>query len=336
MCPLILVAFVCVAAWGVGSAILLGIGWLATQAIQDPPAAAALRNAWLFTFNGIIVGATGYGAVAFIRHQRGTLVRALTRVLDVPAVHRAQFERRLARVVRWSLTPYVAVLLLLLGGSIAYGAGIPLRGFSHWYLTLAVVSYYPVGALGLMVFVAVLLLFRYIEENSDADDENRIRLRVPLRRVDLQTIDLYFIISSGMAILAVYVCFRTTLSAFQGAPPHYYKLMIVPVFFFLPAALIYSFYPRYVLRQVWETDTFVVVDKVAGEPGSPADAAPEKVLELRKLILEVREKMMAERRSIPLFSFKDAPTLTMAILMLLQLAAQKDPVILRWVREAFQ
>jgi hypothetical protein len=332
---LILVAFVCVFAWGLGSALLLGVGWLATNAIQGADAGAALRNAWLFTFNGIIVGATGYGAVAFIRHQRGMLVRALRRVLDVPEVHKVEFERRLARVVHWGLTPVVAAVLLFIGGWIAYGAGIPLRGFSHVYLTLAVVSYYPVGALGLMVFVAVLLLFRFIEENSDADDPNRIRLRVPLRRVDLQTIDLYFIISSGMAILAVYVCFRTTLTAFLGAPPHYYKLMIIPVFFFLPAALIYSFYPRYVLRQVWETDTFVVVDKVAGEPGVTVEESPEKVLELRKLILEVREKMMAERRSIPLFSFKDAPALTMAILMLLQLAAQKDPVILRWVREAF-
>ena len=333
---MILVAFVWVLAWGLGSAILLGIGWLATTAIQGPDAAAALRNAWLFTFNGIIVGATGYGAVAVIRNQRGVLVRSLNRVLDVPEMHKAEFERRLSRVVRWGLTPFVAALLLLIGGWIAYGAGIPLRGFSHVYLTLAVVSYYPVGAAGLMVFVAVLILFRYIEQNADADDPNRIRLRVPLRRVDLQTADLYFIITSGLAILAVYVCFRTTLTAFEGAPPHYYKLMIVPVFFFLPAALIYSFYPRYVLRQVWETDTFVVVDKVAAEPGSAADDTPEKVLAFRKLILEVREKMMAERRSIPLFSFKDAPTLTMAILMLLQLAAQKDPVILRWVRDAFQ
>lgn len=332
---MILVAFVCVLAWGLGSAALLGAGWIATAAIQGLEAGAALRNAWLFTFNGIIVGACGYGAVAFIRNQRGTLVRALRRVLDVPEVHKGEFERRLARVVHWGLTPVVAAVLLLIGGCIAYGAGIPLRGFSHVYLTVAVVSYYPVGALGLMVFVAVLLLFRFIEENSDADDPNRIQLRVPLRRVDVQAIDLYFIISSGMAILAVYVCFRTTLTAFQGAPPHYYKLMIIPVFFFLPAALIYSFYPRYVLRQVWETDTFVVVDKVAADPATTAEESPEKVLELRKLILEVREKMMAERRSIPLFSFKDAPTLTMAILMLLQLAAQKDPAILRWVREAF-
>ena len=112
--------------------------------------------------------------------------------------------------------------------------------------------------------------------------------------------------------------------------------MIIPVLFFLPAALVYSFYPRWVLRQVWEADTFVAVEDFAKEAAALDQGDFKESLNMKKLILELKEKMLSERRAAPLFTLKDAPTLTMAILMLLQLVAQKDPILSDYFRKAFQ
>lgn len=333
---MILVAFVWFVLWGLGSAALCLIGWLLVWAVQGWGEASAFTNAWLFTFNGIIVGAAGYGAVFFIRRERGLALRAVKDVLDVPESMRGDFDRHVKCVESCRTTFLVAFVMTAIGGFIAYNAGIPLRGFAHIFLSAAVISYYWVGALGLMVFVAWLRLFRYVETHAGTQQEERISLRSPLRNRDLQMVDLYFIISAAMAIFAVYICFRTTLTAFHEAPLVYYKAMIIPVLFFLPAALVYTFYPRWVLREVWETDTFVAVEKFAegAEAGEAGDL--KRSLEMRKLIMEVKEKMVAERRAAPLFTFKDAPTLTMAILMLLQLVAQKDPILLEYFRTAFR
>lgn len=324
---MVLTAFVWFVIWGIGSAALFGIGWVITVIVQGNATAAELANAWFFSFNGIITGAAGYGLVFFMRSERRALGQAIKNIIDVPEVHAAEFERRLGLLTKWRLTPLVAVLLTVIGSYIAYRAGIPLHGFAHVYLSLAVFSFYWVGACGLMVIIAVLYLFRFVEDHCDARDANRISLKYPFRSQDVQMIDLFFIVSSAMCIFAVYVCFRGTLTAFAGAPPLFYKALIIPVFFFLPASLVYSFYPRHVLRHVWETDTFVAVDQFAKDTIAETTPDLKAQLEMRKLIFDVKEKMLAERRALPLLSFRDAPTLTMAILMAVQLIAQKDPIV---------
>ena len=330
----VLTAFIWFAGWGIGSTALFGVGWIITAIFQNQAAAAELTNAWLFVFNGILTGAAGYGAVFFLCRERSGLIEALLNVIEVPLPLKYEFTRRLELVRSWRLTHLVAILLTIIGGYIAHGAGIPLKvdnevagGFAHVYLSGAVFSFYFVGAYGLMVIVAILYFFRFIEEHCDPASVDRITLKVPFQALDVERIDQFFIISSAMCISAVYVCFRTTLTAFAAAPPTFYRAMIIPVFFFLPAALVYSFYPRYLLRQVWETDTFVTIEQFATDMAEEPSSDLKSRLEMRKLILDVKEKLLAERRALPLLSLKDAPTLTMAILMSLQLVTEKDPII---------
>jgi hypothetical protein len=324
----VLIAFGWFVVWGIGSAVLFAVGWVLTSIFQGQAAASDLANAWFFAFDGILVGAAGYGVIFFMCRERSILISALLNVVDVPERLREEFDRRIGLMSSWRLTHLVAVLLTIIGGYIVYGAGIPLRGFAHAYLSVVVISFYFVGSYGLMFIVAVLKVFRFIESHSDAGTKERITLKSPFRAQDIQTIDLFFVVSSAMCILAVYVCFRGTLTAFAGAPAVFYKALIIPVFFYLPASLVYSFYPRYVLRQVWENDTFIAIERFAEETSSqvlPPDFRAG--LELRKLILDVKEKMLAERRALPLLTFKDAPTLTLALLMAIQLVAQKDPIM---------
>ena len=324
---MVLTAFKWLVRWSIGSAILFFIGWTITLLWQGERTASDLAIAWFFSFNGIIAGGAGYGLVFFMRDQRGTLIDGLSNVLEVPKTLRPELDRRVARIKSWWLTPIVATCLTAVCGFIAYRAGIPLHGFAHLYLTAAVLSFYWVGSYGLMIIIAVLNVFSFVESHADLKKSERISLRGPFQAQDLQTIDLFFVVSSAMCVLAVYVCFRGTLTAFMNAPPVFYKALIIQVLFFLPASLIYSFYPRHVLREVWETDTFLAIERFADETSRETPPDLKSQLELRKLILDVKERMLAERRALPLVSLKDVPALSIALLMAIQIVIQKDPIL---------
>ncbi len=324
---MVLTAFKWFIKWSVTSAILFAIGWAITIIRQGQNVASDLAVAWFFSFNGIVTGGAGYGLIFFMWGQRGALIRRLSDVLEVPKSLQPEFNSRIDLIRWWWWTPFVALALTAICGFIAYRAGIPLTGFAHGYLTVAVISFYWVGAFGLMMIVATLNFFSFVERNSDVKATERISLKGPFRAQDLQAIDLFFVVSSAMCIFAVYVCFRGTLTAFAKAPPVFYKALIIEVLFFLPASLIYSFYPRYILREVWEADTFLAIERFAEETVRETPPDLKSQLELRKLILDVKERMLAERRAMPLISLKDAPALTIAILMAIQVVAQKDPII---------
>jgi hypothetical protein len=317
--------------WAAVAALLLGIGWATTSIVQGRDTATALATVWLFGFNGILAGAAGYGVVFFLCWERHTLLKALAKAVLVPESLRPKFDELIKRVKSWPATHAIAVLLTMIGGYIAYGAGIVLDGFAHVYLTLAVFSFYFAGAYGLMVIVAILRLFRFIETDLARAADERIQLRSPVPIQDVRTIDLFFVVSSAMSMIALYVCFRGTLTAFATAPPLFYKALIIPLLFFLPAVLVYSFYPRYVLRLVWEADTLASIERFEADTAAIEMTDLKTALEYRKLILDVKEKTLAERKALPILSFKDAPTLTLGFLMAIQLIVQKDPVIARFL-----
>src|SRR6185295_14189341 len=151
-----------------------------------------------------------------------------------------------------------------------------------------------------------------------------------------KTVDTYLVISAVLGLLATYHAFRTTLMAFAGAPRPYYELMILPLFFFVPATLVYSFYPRYVLREVWDSDTYALLERVAPDSLLDGDDDLKGRLELRKLLIEVKAKLVEERKSMPLLTFRDAPTLILAIFTAVQFVVQKDPVLVNFFKSIFK
>lgn len=326
-------------AGGALSGFLFGIGWVLTLLLQGEPIAAQFTTAWLSTFSGILVGASGYGLLFFVTRERHRIGPALLNVFDVPTEYQPEFTHRLSTIQNWSLRGYVTALLTLIGGIVLVRAGIPLNGFAHWYLTAAVISYYLIGAYMLMIFVAILSLFAYVDDHASPAAAHRLSLRVPLRSIEIKTIDAYLIISSLLGLLAIYHAFRTTLTAFAGAPRPYYELMILPLFFFVPATLVFSFYPRYVLREVWDSDTYMKLEQLERlVPDSllDGDGDPKARLELRKLLIEIKAKVAEERKSVPLLTLKDAPTLTLAAFTVIQFVVQKDPVLVNFFKSIFK
>lgn len=329
-------ACIYILAGGALSGVLFGIGWVLTLLLQGELMAAQLTTAWLSTFSGVSVAAAGYGLLFFVARERHRIGPALLNVFEVPDECKQDFRRRLSAIRAWSLRRYVTALLTLIGGIVLVRAGIPLNGFAHWYLTAAVVSYYLIGAYILMIFVAILSVFAYVDDHASPDAAQRFRLRVPLRSIAIKTIDSYLIISALLGLLAIYHAFRTTLTAFAGAPGPYYELMVLPLFFFVPATLVYSFYPRYVLREVWDSDTHVLLERVAPDSLLDGSSDPKAQLELHVLLIEVKAKMVEERKSVPLLTFKDAPALLLAAFTAFQFFLQKDPVIVNFFKLIFK
>lgn len=317
------------------SGCLFGIGWVLTVLMQGDVMASQLTTAWFTTFNGLLVGATGYGLLFFIARERHRVQLALSNVFNVPSECQPEFTLRLDRIRRWPLRGYVTVLLTLVGSIVLIGAGIPLQGLAHVYLTIAVVSYYCIGGYMLMILVAILGVFDYVNDNSSPERSQRFSLKAPLRSIEAKTIDLYLIISALLGLVAIYVAVRTTLIAFPKTAP-YYDLMVLPLFFFVPATLVYSFYPRYVLREVWESDTYELLERLVPDSLLDGNDDPKGRLELRKLLIEVKAKLIEERKATPILSFRDAPALTLAAFTAAQFLLQKDAVLVNFLKSIFK
>jgi hypothetical protein len=154
--------------------------------------------------------------------------------------------------------------------------------------------------------------------------------------MDLQTVDGFFIVSATLGVLAIYFGFRGTLTAdFVELTDLFRKLMILPLILYLPATLCYSLYPRWVLRQISECDTLQLVEDFERETSTHRVEDFKANLELRAIILEIKEKMLNDRRAVPLLSLKDAPTLTMSIIIVIQFVAQKDAVVAEFLGKFF-
>jgi hypothetical protein len=103
-------------------------------------------------------------------------------------------------------------------------------------------------------------------------------------------------------------------------------LLLLPFILYLPATLCYSLYPRYVLRHVSECDALASIEALEQQVASSPPGDIRANLELRKLTMDLKEKMLNDCRSVPVLGLKDAPSLTMSIIVILQVLAQKDTV----------
>src|SRR5262249_3958348 len=135
----------------------------------------------------------------------------------------------------------------------------------------------------------------------------------------------------------IYLGFRGTLTAnFVGNSDLFHKLMALPLVLYLPATLCYSFYPRYVLRQISECDTLEMLEELERQSIDEKHDGLKSRLEFRKLLLDVKEKIINDRRAVPLLSIRDAPSLTMSILIVIQFIAQKDSVVSQFLQGFFK
>lgn len=307
---------------------LCALGVAITYLLQDQEMALGLLRSWVFDFNGVIVGALGYGLMFFVRSGGRTVLAQLRALMDLPDQLQVDLVRHQERVMSWGWANLISVPATAIGAVVLWNCGYPLEGFAQYYLAACSISIYYVATNILAFFLFTLAMFHRLEAASDDREQLRLSPTGRASRIHLETIDFFFVLTSTVGIVAIYAGFRGTLTAnFEGTPELFKDLLILPVVLYLPATLSYSFYPRYVLKKVSERDTLRRIDETlaAGEP--PPDADYQSSLELRKLMLEVREKMLQEHKSPPILGLKDAPSLTLSLVIFIQFLWQSDKIV---------
>lgn len=330
-------AFFYVIVAGIGIVVVVTCCALATYFLQSDRMSLDLVQAAVFNFNGVLVGAAGYGLLAFVYFSGKRMLAMLNGILDMPPDYAADYARYLERAtsLRWWLV--LVLPLSIVGAIVLWYAGFPLKGWARGFLAVGVTSIYLVASGILASYVYTILLFHFIEEHSGYSMRPRIRLKYSFASMDLQAIDSFFIVSATLGVLSIYLGFRGTLTAnFTGTTEIFRRLMILPLVFYLPTTLCYSFYPRYVLRQTTECDTLELVAAFEEQTKGVGPGADVKsTLELRKLIFDIKEKMLNDRRAVPLLTLKDAPSLTMSLVIVMQFIAQNDAVVAQFLKKFF-
>lgn len=310
-----------------GMAIVLGtIGTLGTYLLQGDVATRDFVRTYFGTFNAIGVASTGYALMLFVRTTGRSVMSQLVDVLEVRDEQAVAFARELHRTTAWGPANWICIPLTIIGSLALWWRGFPLTGFSKIYLALSAFSIYYVASNILSFYLFVILLFRFIEERSRNAGE-RFRLKVPPAGMEMRTIDTFLVTSATMGVFTLYVGVRATLTAtFVDSVPFLRELLLLPFILYLPATLCYSLYPRFVLRHISECDALASIEALEQQVRSSPPTDLRANLELRKLTMDLKEKMLNDCRSTPVLGLKDAPSLTMSIIVILQVVAQKDSV----------
>jgi len=312
------------------------LGAVVAYFLQGEEIALALIEAWIFEFNGIIVGSLGYGLMIFVMRKGRAILARLDAMLGLPDELKVTLSRQQMRTTSWPWVAAISTLVTAVGGSVLWFCGFPLEGFAKHYLAICSISIYFVATAILVFFLFTLVMFHTLESASDDGAVIRFPAESMDFRLRLEKIDSFFVVTAMVGILAIYAGFRGTLTAnFVETPKVVESLLVLPVILYLPGTLTYSFYPRYVLRKLAERDTIRRIEEtVSGlEPGPESN--PQSSLELRKLVLEVREKMMQEHRSPPVLGLKDAPSLTMSLLIVVQFIWKSDALVAAFFERFF-
>jgi len=318
------------------SAILCSLGAILTAYLQGPHVALGLIDSWLFKFDGILVGGTGYGLLFFIRRYGNTVLAQLTNIVQAPASLAPELLRYSSRSLSWRWCALISVPLTTAGGILLWECGFPLEGFAKIYLALCTISIYVVASCILTFLIFMLALFRFIEENSRNHQGVRFSSKSGSSHMELETLDSFFVITATMGLIAIYVGFRGTLTAnFVGENDFYRRLLIMPVIFYLPAALLYSFYPRYVMRRMRERDIMITLDQFEQRAEEAGFKTVVAELEYRKLLLDLKEKLRAETNASAILGFKDAPSLTISLLIVIQFLTNQDPAVSEFLQNIF-
>jgi hypothetical protein len=326
-------AFIYVVIAAVVTAVVGVVCTLVTYFLYGEPIATQFWQASMIKFNGVLVGGVGYGLLAFVRNWGKTTLAQLNEVLITPDEHAASWGAQLQRATSWRWVIAIAGPLTVVGGIVIWKAGVPFAGFPKFCLLTATISIYVVASSILAFFIYTIMAFRYIEM---ANEPSRFGLNCSFASLALQNIDSFFVISSTLGVLAIYLGFRGTLTAnFVGNSDLFRKMMVLPLVFYLPATLFYSLYPRYVLRQISECDTLELIKELEQQCINETFDGLKAGLEFRKLVLDVKEKIVNDRRIVPLLGIRDAPSLTMSIIIVIQFVAQKDSVVAGFLNRFF-
>lgn len=316
--------------------------------LWEPSSIKVFVQSYVYFWNGLLVSAFGFGTLHFaFATYRQKINFLVDGVLDIPANEKPAIYYRVEKLFSIYDKQIIAIPTLITGSALMYICGYPMVGFPHYFLWLTSSLMFYAGGLMLAGGWSSIQLFESLESRTGA-----IGLQDNVQIYELEDFNLYISVLTLSGIVALYFSFRGTLSAnFTFQPPDKisseivglfidansnYKsvrnLLLYPIIVFLPAALFCGIYIRFVLRKIYLANIkqkLLEIDALAQEligENNKAKSA-EKIIEIKRTAIELREKIIQNNNPIPLVQIIDSPSIALYIIVILQFAFGTDPII---------
>ncbi len=313
--------------------ILIIIGSVITYAIYDKNTTVLFLNSSVFKFNGILVGGFGYGLMFFIISQGKSILVKLINIVDINENNEHYIANQFTKLVSWKRYFLLSFVVFIIGGYFLWNCGYPMDGFPKMYLAFFSCTIYFVASFILFFFISIIIFFMKLDLFSE-----KVKMKKNFYQIDLNSFNMFFIITSTIGVFAIYLGFRGTLSAnFLSDNIFFKKMLILPIFLYLPVTLIYSFYPRYILKKVNDhaiIDRIKELDNIYHKEVSKEKSIKSR-LKFEKMLLELKERIYMESKQFPIISIKDSFSIFILIIMLLQFIVSNDPAIKEYVKYLF-
>jgi len=308
------------------SLLLCLLGFVITYIFQGSDIASRFIIAWIFDFNGLFVGGTGYGLLLFVKRKGRNIFNDIINTIKLSGASDNYWVSTINTYFNWLRVTTYSIPVTLIGGFILWKCGYPLQGFAKYYLAICSISIYFVATFILIYFLNLIRLFMHLEANSDT-----IEYTGNSSPMIMESINTFLIITATLGLIAIYFGFRGTLTAgFAFKEPIFKKALILPIVIYLPATLIYSFYPRLVLKHISDKRIILKIEKLNQLNDTimndPRNSIKEKV-EFQRSIADLKEKIYSETKRFPVLGLKDSPSLLLSLLIIIQFIMGRDQTI---------
>ena len=304
-----------------GSFIVVLIGALITYAIQGKAMAIALFNSYVLDFNGVLVAGFGFGLLFFLMRNSKTVIWILLNQLGDEAKKDSSILNYFYMSFSWKWCIITGLPCMAVGAYLLFHCGYPLQGFARFYLAVTSMSLYFAGSVAFSFFVYSMIGFLKLDKISES-------FNIVPNFIELEAFSSFFIVASITGVIALYLAFRGVLTAnFANISNMNKYYLFYPVFLFLPAPLIYSFYPKTIIKKMYDRGILNKINEFELKRMSFQTNNFKETVEIEKLLLEIKEKLILEKEKIAIFSYKDSIAVTLVILILIQFIIENDSII---------
>jgi hypothetical protein len=333
--------------WLLISALVCSIGTLLTLLVE-PQQARDFFVSYVYYWNGLVVGTSGFGALHFaLSTYKQQFNYLISQILAFQGDEIIEVYFELEKLYSFSNKQLIAIPVFVVGASILYICGYPLNGFPKSILWISSSSMFYAGGLMLAYTIHTNRLFNVLERNVD-----KVQLQDNVHILELENFNLYLSTLFLIATIALYFAFRGTLTAnFTFVAPHdlikklvylfiaptsSYKavrqLLIYPIIIFLPYAIFSGFYIRFVLRKIYLMSIkrkILEIDELTKPviDNTNTSYSAEKIIEIRNVAMDLKAKIISNNKVLPLVDIKDSPSIVLLAVILIQFIVHNDATI---------
>ena len=308
------------------SLVICLIGCCITYIVQDANEAISLFNYWVFNFNGLLVGGTTWGVCSILWQDSKNTYNRILHLIDLPKNDSIVLLKEFGMAHSRYRVTILGIIIGSVGAVTLILSGYPLVGFAKLWLGFWSASLHIFAGFIIVHIYYIIRFFRIIDTQYSS-----LRLKEDVSPARLDTLNSYFVITATVGILASYFAFRGTLTAgFVFENQVFEKFLVYPIIVYVPFVMLYSFYPRFVLKKIYDRN---IMDKLERlnllQKGISEDSEQsiDKRLQLEETIANLREKLSFEAKRIPIVGIQDTPSLFILLLMFMQFIIHEDSLV---------